>query len=56
MTPDEQKNLVRHHVDEHLLPEDLGKLAGKANVKAVVITSIYQRAPERVIIQATSPT
>jgi ribonuclease BN (tRNA processing enzyme) len=40
MTPDQQKNLIRHHVEEHLLPEDLGKMAGHANVKTVVMTHL----------------
>ena len=39
-TPEEQKNLLRHHVEEHLLPEDLGKMAARANVKAVVMTHL----------------
>jgi ribonuclease BN (tRNA processing enzyme) len=37
-TPEEQKNMIRHHIEEHLLPEDLGKMAARANVKAVVMT------------------
>ncbi len=35
---EEQKNLIRHHIEEHLLPEDLGKMAARANVKTVVMT------------------
>jgi ribonuclease BN (tRNA processing enzyme) len=38
MTPEEQKNFIRHHIEEHLLPEDLGKMAARANVKTVVMT------------------
>jgi hypothetical protein len=30
-TPEEQKNLIRHHIEEHLLPEDLGKMTARAN-------------------------
>ena len=37
-TPEEQKNMIRHHIEEHLLPEDLGKMAARANVKTVVMT------------------
>jgi len=32
--------LLRHHVDEHLLPDALGKLAARAGVKAVVLTHL----------------
>jgi ribonuclease BN (tRNA processing enzyme) len=39
-SPEEQKNMVRHHIEEHLLPEDLGKMAARANVKAVVMTHV----------------
>jgi ribonuclease BN (tRNA processing enzyme) len=39
-TSEEQKNLIRHHIEEHLLPEDLGKMAARANVKAVVMTHL----------------
>jgi ribonuclease BN (tRNA processing enzyme) len=40
MRPEEQKNLIRHHIEEHLLPEDLGKMAARANVKTVVMTHL----------------
>jgi ribonuclease BN (tRNA processing enzyme) len=40
MTPDQQSNLIRHHIEEHLLPEDLGKMAAHSNVKAVVMTHL----------------
>jgi ribonuclease BN (tRNA processing enzyme) len=40
MTPDEQKNVIRHHIEEHLLPEDLGTMAAHANVKSVVMTHL----------------
>jgi ribonuclease BN (tRNA processing enzyme) len=40
MTSEEQKNSIRHHVEEHLLPEDLGKMASRANVKTVVMTHV----------------
>jgi len=40
MTSEEQKNMIRHHIEEHLLPEDLGKIAARANVKAVVMTHL----------------
>jgi ribonuclease BN (tRNA processing enzyme) len=40
MTSEEQKNFIRHHIEEHLLPEDLGKMATRANVKTVVMTHV----------------
>jgi ribonuclease BN (tRNA processing enzyme) len=44
MTSEQQKNLIRHHIEEHLLPEDLGKMAAGANVKAVVMTHLQPSA------------
>lgn len=40
MTPEEQQGLVRHHVEEHLLPDELGRMAKRANVKTVVLTHL----------------
>ena len=40
MTPEEQAGLLRHHIEEHLLPDELGKLAARANVKTVVLTHL----------------
>src|SRR5215471_12223676 len=37
---EEQKNLIRHHIEEHLLPEDLGTMAARANVRTVVMTHL----------------
>jgi ribonuclease BN (tRNA processing enzyme) len=39
-TAEEQEALLRHHVEEHLLPDEVGKLAARANVKAVVVTHL----------------
>jgi ribonuclease BN (tRNA processing enzyme) len=39
-TAEEQEALLRHHVEEHLLPDEVGKLAARANVKAVVLTHL----------------
>ena len=44
MTSEEQRNYIRHHIEEHLLPEDLGKMAARANVRTVVMTHL-QPAP-----------
>ena len=39
-TVEEQEALLRHHVEEHLLPDEVGKLAARAKVKAVVVTHL----------------
>ena len=44
-TLEEQNNLIRHHIEEHLLPEDLGKMAARADVKTVVMTHL-QPSPD----------
>jgi ribonuclease BN (tRNA processing enzyme) len=39
-TPSEQEGWLRHMHEEHVTPEDIGKMAAKAGVKAVVMTHI----------------
>jgi len=39
-TPSEQEGFVRHMREEHVTPEDIGKMAAKAHVKAVVMTHL----------------
>ncbi len=39
-TPAEQEGFVRHMHEEHVTPEDIGKMAAKAGVKAVVMTHL----------------
>lgn len=39
-TPDEQEGFVRHMKEEHITPEDVGKMAAKAGVKSVVLTHL----------------
>jgi ribonuclease BN (tRNA processing enzyme) len=39
-TPDEQAGFVRHMHEEHVTPEDVGKMAAKAGVKSVVLTHL----------------
>jgi ribonuclease BN (tRNA processing enzyme) len=39
-TPAEQEGWLRHMHEEHVTPEDIGKMAAKAGVKAVVMTHI----------------
>lgn len=56
MTPEQQAAFMRHEAEEHLTPEEVGKMAARAGVKAVVLTHLlptvneyddYQRfAPE----------
>jgi ribonuclease BN (tRNA processing enzyme) len=40
MTPEQQANFMRHQREEHLFPDELGKLAARAGVKTVVLTHI----------------
>jgi ribonuclease BN (tRNA processing enzyme) len=44
MTQEEQAGLIRHHKEEHLVPEDLGTMAAHAGVKTVIMTHL-QPAP-----------
>jgi ribonuclease BN (tRNA processing enzyme) len=39
-TPAEQDGFVRHMHEEHVTPEDIGKMAAKAGVKAVVMSHL----------------
>lgn len=39
-TPAEQEGFVRHMKEEHVTPEDVGKMAAKAGVKSVVLTHL----------------
>lgn len=39
-TPAEQEGFIRHMHEEHVSPEDIGKMATKAGVKAVVMTHL----------------
>jgi ribonuclease BN (tRNA processing enzyme) len=41
-TPDEQAGWIRHMKEEHVTPEDVGKMAAKAGVKSVVMTHLSQ--------------
>jgi ribonuclease BN (tRNA processing enzyme) len=40
MNPEQQANSLRHMNDEHLTPEEVGKMATRANVKTVVLSHI----------------
>ena len=39
-TPDEQQGFLRHMHEEHVTPTDIGQMAAKASVKAVVMTHL----------------
>ncbi len=39
-TPGEQEGFLRHMHEEHVTPEDIGKMAAKAGVKAVVMSHL----------------
>jgi len=42
MTPEQQAAFMRHQREEHLFPDELGKLAARAGVKTVVLTHITE--------------
>jgi ribonuclease BN (tRNA processing enzyme) len=39
-TPEEQAGSIRHHIEEHLLPEEVGRMAAGAGVKTVILTHL----------------
>ena len=43
MTPKEQAQWLRHQTEEHLTPEEVGKMAKRAGVKTVVLTHLGPR-------------
>lgn len=46
MTPEQQAAFVRHETEEHLTPEEVGKMATRANVKTVVLTHLLPTVNE----------
>ena len=40
LTPEQQVQSLRHMVEEHITPEEIGKMATRAGVKAVVLTHL----------------
>jgi len=46
MTPDQQTAFMRHEVEEHLTPDEVGKTAARAHVKAVVLTHLLPTVNE----------
>jgi ribonuclease BN (tRNA processing enzyme) len=43
-SPSEQEGFLRHMHEEHVTPEDVGKMAAQADVKAVVMTHLSPSA------------
>jgi ribonuclease BN (tRNA processing enzyme) len=40
MTPAQQENTIRHMIEEHVSPEQVGEMAARAGVKTVVLTHL----------------
>jgi len=64
MTPEQQAGAVRHMTEEHLITEEVGKMAARAGVKTVVLTHLpvtgnpkddYKRFAEEVKRQFPGP-
>ena len=53
-TADEQEGFLRHMHEEHVTPEDIGKMAAKAGIKAVVMTHLGPSTNPRKTISAMS--
>jgi ribonuclease BN (tRNA processing enzyme) len=43
MSPKEQQEYIRHMVEEHITPEQIDKMATKANVKTVILSHLTPR-------------
>jgi ribonuclease BN (tRNA processing enzyme) len=43
MSPKEQQEYIRHMIEEHITPEQIGKMATKANVKTVILSHLTPR-------------
>ena len=46
MTPEQQTAFMRHLTEEHLTPDEVGKLAARAGVKKVVLTHLLLTVTE----------
>lgn len=46
MTPEQQTAFMRHEVEEHLTPDEVGKMAERAHVKSVVLTHLLPTVNE----------
>jgi ribonuclease BN (tRNA processing enzyme) len=40
MSPEQQADSIRHHIEEHLTPDEVGKMAAGAGVKTVILTHL----------------
>jgi ribonuclease BN (tRNA processing enzyme) len=40
MSPEQQAGSIRHQIEEHITPEEIGKMAASAGVKTVVLTHL----------------
>jgi len=40
MTPQQQEASIRHQKEEHITPEEIGKIAARAGIKTVVLTHL----------------
>lgn len=47
MTPEQQRAFMHHAMEEHLTPDEVGKMAARANVKEVVLTHLLPTINER---------
>jgi ribonuclease BN (tRNA processing enzyme) len=43
MSPKEQEEFIRHMIEEHITPEQIGKMAARANVKTVILSHLTAR-------------
>jgi ribonuclease BN (tRNA processing enzyme) len=43
MSQTEQQEYIRHMIEEHITPEQIGKMATKANVKTVILSHLTPR-------------
>lgn len=46
MTPEQQAAFMRHVAEEHLTPDEVGKMAARAEVKTVVLTHLLPTVDE----------
>ena len=44
MTPAQQEASIRHQIEEHISPEQVGEMAARAGVKTVVLTHLSATA------------
>jgi ribonuclease BN (tRNA processing enzyme) len=47
MTPEQQARALRRQVTEHITPDEIGKMATRANVKTVVLSHFLPAADSK---------